>query len=567
MTVDYEKAEWTGMSLLRGKSNGSLLDIVSLAATAYLVRKEDTYKPEALQELVDMEFKAYFDVRGHLFGFINKFWDEIVEYSHSAELKELKAVALFARAANRMDEVVATPLSIINTAEKLLDLQAGDTLLDQCAGPASLMTYMSMRHADVSFWGNEINTNSIVIMKIRSWLLDGQVQIKQGNAITEDLRELGANKVFSDHPWGVRNDHMVDMVRNDLRYVSYLEAFPKSKILDWAFVLAAIFNRKKDGLSVVVVPTGMLSRTMRSEEILRTQLTEQGFLKAVISLPAKLYPNTAIEVSMLVLSNDNKDGVRMIDATTLGNDSKIEKVFSEEDINSIMEWMINDSEHSVLVSAEQLRKNDYSWNPARYLGAGIQMVENGMSLKALSVGTGRGKTIPRAELEMLTSDRPTKYQYLMMQDIVDNRVVDNLINLTTFYEQYEKALVHTNDLLISRTAPFKVAIMPDVKDRKIIANGNFYIYSLNEDVINPVYAMLYLRSAQGQQQLNFAAHGSALVSISNKDLESLEIPMIHKEEQDKIAERYMTLMDELDIVKRQEKLLYDKIDGLMERGE
>lgn len=564
MNKSYEKTAYIGMNLVRNKSNNTLLDMVSLAATAYKIKKEDIYQKDALQALVDQEFKNNFDVKGHLFGFINTFWDEIVEYSHAAELKDLKAVALMAQSSDRMDDSIGTPRSITKIADKLLALQRGDTFVDQCSGPASLMTYMAIKHQGVSFWGNEINTTNVVIMKIRSWLLDNVIQVKQGNAVTEDLSELGANKLFSDHPWGMRYDQMVDMVRKDSRYAPYLEAFPKSKILDWAFVLAAVFNRKKDGTSVVVVPTGMLSRTMRSEETIRTKLTQQGYLKSVISLPAKLYPTTALKVSILVLSSGNKDGVRMVDGTKLGNDSKIERVLSEDDINTIMEWMDKDSEHSVFVSTEQLRQNAYSWNPARYLTTGLQTVENGMTLKALSVGTGRGKTIPRAELESLTSDTATKYQYLMLQDIVDNRVVDSLTSLTAFNEQYTNVLVHKNDLLISRTAPFKVAIMPEIDGRKIIANGNFFMYSLNSDIINPLYAMLYLRSARGQQQLNFAAHGSALVSLSNKDLESLEIPMIPKDEQDKIVESYLSLVDELDIIKRQEKLLYDKIDGLMD---
>ena len=560
----YMKAEWDGRNLLRGKKDDDLLGLVSLAMSAYIVRKNDVYDKYDLQKEIEQYFDDY-ELKGHFFSFIGEYWEEIVTYSHMAGLKELKSVALSSKELKRDRANFETADSITKLADNLMDIQSGDIVLDNCAGVMNFVMHSMQKHDDVTYHCNEINTNCIIISKIRSWMLDNRIEIHQGNAITQSLHELGANKVFSDFPWALRDERLIDYVRHDIKYAPYFNSFPKTKILDWAFVLASIFSRRDDGVSVVVVPTSMLSRTMRSEEEIREIICKKGYIKAVISLPAKIYAKTNIAVSILVLEN-NSNSVRMIDATGLGKLVKNEMVLSSDDIDMIVNGMEHDSEISILVSTERLQQNDYSWDPVRYLGTPAQEVKNGVKLKDLAV-FGRGKTIPRTTLEELMSNTPTDTQYLNLQNITDNQVDRELTSLKSYDKQYDNALVHTGDLLISRTAPFKVAVMPEIDNRKVIANGNFYVLTLDKKQVNPIYVMLHLRSAQGQQQLNFVAHGTALVSISAKDLEAVEIPMVSKEQQDIIASRYEALLDELDIVKRQETLIYNKIDALMEGGE
>ena len=65
-------------------------------------------------------------------------------------------------------------------------------------------------------------------------------------------------------------------------------------------------------------------------------------------------------------------------------------------------------------------------------------------------------------------------------------------------------------------------------------------------------------------QLHRFAKGGILKSISIQDLKKIEIPNIPREQQDRIAEEYLQLKDQLNVLQRQMDLVRDRMDRILE---
>lgn len=557
---DYEKIVWTATDILRPRRLYNPLDAVSLCAMAYLVRKTDAYQVEELQKIIDDEVIDY-AVKGHLLRFTVEFWEEIKQLSHVAGMKDLKAAALLCNVDTEQMGMINTPDSLIKLVSRVLDINEHDSVYDQCSGMGSFLTRVALTYPATAYHGAEINSDMVIISKIRSWLLDDFFDIYNMNVFKMDVENVRATKVFSNHPWGLMDRQLAQEVKNYSNYATYLKDIPVSKCLDWAFILSALEAQQDGGKTVVVVPTNSLSRA-RSEAELRKKLTVNGKLEAIIELPERMFAYTALSASLLVFSEGNS-AVRMVDASGFGKRMKMTVTFSAEDIDEIIALIDTDNKKSILVSHDTMEKNEFNWCATRYLALENQTIDNGVYLKDLVLEVRRGMAIPAKDLEKITSDKETDYQYLMLQHINDNKVDKNLTFIDSLDPKWEKALVHDGELLISRTAPFKSAVMENENGHKVMANGGLFILKLDTSKVNPYYVMLYLRSQQGQAQLNSISHGAVMISFAQKDLDFIMIPMIPMKKQKEIVVEYKKLRNKLEEIRREERNVRVNIDKLL----
>ena len=89
---------------------------------------------------------------------------------------------------------------------------------------------------------------------------------------------------------------------------------PRNKAV-FAWIQQALFHLDEGGLCALLVPNGALHSQAGSELALRTRLAAQGRVSAVVSLPARIFPNARPAMSLLVLG-DAREGRRtlMVDA-------------------------------------------------------------------------------------------------------------------------------------------------------------------------------------------------------------------------------------------------------------
>lgn len=125
-----------------------------------------------------------------------------------------------------------------------------------------------------------------------------------------------ANPPFSEKDWG-RDIATGDAHR---RFSRYGALPPKSKG-DFAFLLHMLAVTAAEGMTGVVMSNGVLSRG-NSEAKIRRGLVEDDLFEAIIGLPPKLFRNTQIPVTILVLNKnklpERRGKVLFVDASRKG---------------------------------------------------------------------------------------------------------------------------------------------------------------------------------------------------------------------------------------------------------
>ena len=282
---------------------------------------------------------------------------------------------------------------------------------------------------------------------------------------------------------------------------------------------------------------------------MRRSLIEDGMVEAVISLPERLFVNTAIPTTMMIFSYGHTS-VRMVDATKIFSPGRRQNILSDQDIDRIAQACSSDTEISRQVSYDEIWNNDCVLNPVRYLSEELSF-ENGVKLgDILSSSALRGAQLSAEKLDTLISRAETDYQYLMLSNIHDGMIDEDLPYLREIDRPLEKYCLQDDDIILSKNGfPFKVALAHPRKGKMILANGNLFILRVNRSRVNPVYLKAFLESETGTDLLKRISVGSSIPNISQKSLESIMIPLPSLEEQDEIAERYRNKQDEIRILK------------------
>jgi type I restriction enzyme M protein len=177
-----------------------------------------------------------------------------------------------------------------------------------------------------------------------------------------------ANPPFSVKSWtnGLDPD-------ND-QYSRFECGTPPPKNGDYAFLLHVLKSLKSRGKAAVILPHGVLFRGNK-EAVIRKCLVEQGYIRAVIGLPANLFYGTGIPACVIVLDKENanqRESIYFINASKgfvkNGNKNRLR----EQDVHKIVDCFTNEIQEegyakTVLLSKIRSEANDYNLNIPRYI--------------------------------------------------------------------------------------------------------------------------------------------------------------------------------------------------------
>lgn len=184
--------------------------------------------------------------------------------------------------------------------------------------------------------------------------------------IINDFQEMKFDFIISNPPYSISWD--CDNLKNDIRFKDFPLA-PKSKA-DYAFVLHCLNMLKNNGVSVIILPTGVLFRGSKEEKI-REKLIELNLIDSVILLPDKLFANTGIPVCLLVLKkNKQTKDILFIDASHDFIKKPKQNNLSDEHIDKIVKTYLNRSnvdKYSRVVEVGEIINNGYNLNMPRYV--------------------------------------------------------------------------------------------------------------------------------------------------------------------------------------------------------
>jgi len=490
-----------------------------------------------------------------------EYFKQIEEISKKFDTETLKAAALHADPKRFTEtDVYSTPDGISNLAISLLSLKQDDIILDLGSGVGSFLIQAAQKSKSENLYGVEINTNNVIITNLRRFITGLPIKVIQGNIISQDYSHLLANKVFSNYPLGMRLPMLEKYLDKNKKLKKYFKEAKRTVSGDWIFGMAAYLNMNIPGKTVLLMSNA--GTWNKPDERFRQKLLEDGIVEGVILLPAKLLSLTAIPLTMMVLSHNNKR-VRMVDASEIYTEGRRQNSLEQKDVEKIIEAYHRNTSISKKVKFNEIAKQEYILNPQRYIGL-ENVISDGIYLGEISKTINRGAMIKSNELDEIISSEETNFHYLMLQNIQDGIVYSNLPNLVDIEKKYRKYCIRDKNLIISKISPFKVAMVHLKKDEIVLANGNLYFIELDEEKINPIFVEVFMQSEAGIAQLNQFAKGAAMKSISIKDLERIKIPNIPREKQNKIAEEYENLCDELNILQRQSDLIRDRKARLIE---
>ncbi len=529
-----------------------------LAATYLLMEAgKRTIMVDNYKELREMLDKKIADV---IFNFskVDVAWNDLKELAFDYNTDVFKEILMTQAPINGYGEVEDIPECIAELFFELSAVNDGDNLANINAKTGRFLTIAAKRFPTVNLTAIEPDTYTTKEVLLRSAAIDNRISVETKKGLFDiafnSKKTKKFDKIFCTHPFGLRSrmlSNKFEEVQKDCPYIK------SGTAADWLYCSAMLKLLEDNGIAAALMSTGCLFTNLDREA--RKHFLQCGYIKAVISLPARLFSTVGISLALVVFSKGNET-VRLIDAREMYQAGRRQNTLSEENLREILLAYENDSDNSIVVGADQFAENDYVLLPERYLFK-PEVIKNGKMLEEL-VTFERGLNLKATQLDKMIADDASETDsfYLRLSDIKDGVIEESLPKLKTVNKELERYRLVDNDIILSRNgAPFKVAIFHYNDDEKVYPVGNMYILRADPVKINPYYLKAFLESEQGGACLKYSLTGIRIQVISLEKLKKMIIPVPPMEEQELVAKRYLAIKDEIEILKIKMKAAKDRL--------
>lgn len=534
----------------------------------YKVSSQENPKNVTFKAIADGDLEINDNARFLALEILNEeLWQRLLPLTNKYSSVEFALAVVNDEKDEKWSGVVATPKSILRLSNALLAVKAGESVADICCGEGSYLVASALEEPNAHYSGYELNVIGVAGASMKAELLEADIKLSLGDvfSLAEATEIPKFDKIFAHYPWGIRLKNMkgssqyLDKIRDRYRKLA------PATSSDWIFNSLICDLLAENGKAIGIMTNGSTWNSLDTS--LREYFVEHKLIECVITLPARMFPNTGIATTLVVFSHNN-EGVRMIDATNLCQQGRRQNEFSDEDIRQIVQALSEDSEYSKVVSVEALRDNEYILNLSRYIMGDIHF-KNGVAFESVISNISRGAQITASQLDEMVSDEVTNMQYLMIGNIQDGLIDAELPYLKEIEPRYERYCLKHNALIISKNGyPFKVAVASVEPGQQILANGNLYIVELDEEKVNPYYLQAFFNSDKGNAALKSITVGATILNIGVDKLKKLEIPLPALEEQKRIAEEYQVTLMEVEVTKLRLERAINKLHHIWnEEGE
>ena len=262
----------------------------------------------------------------------------------------------------------------------------GFTIYDPCMGSGSLLlqvkNYIGRGEGNesegcrqhIEFFGQEIKNQTFNLARMNMMLHQvpaARQHLRQGDTLDADWptdEPTNFDAVVMNPPYSQNWNNRESMLQ-DVRFAHYEQLAPKGKA-DLAFLLHGFYHLKPGGVMGIVQPHGVLFRGA-AEGTIRKHLIEDGSIYAVIGLPANIFFNTSIPTCVIVLRKDNTSrDILFIDASQEFEKGKNQNKLTDANIDKIVSTFFDRKDvekYAHLASFEEIKKNDFNLNIARYV--------------------------------------------------------------------------------------------------------------------------------------------------------------------------------------------------------
>lgn len=300
----------------------------------------------------------------------------------------------------------------------------------------------------------------------------------------------------------------------------------RSQAIEILFLEIFIRLCKYNGFVIIVLPDGILSNPQY--KYIRGFILEETEVKYIISLPRNVFEDTSAKTSILILQKKRK--------YTLNYETNISHLEKSGNINNTIKIratdLINRMDHSYY---HNLKKNSIK-----------ELMEKGIKfkpLKDLVIYCKTGKTLYGEGRKF--SDKGLRFLHATnITEIGINYKRDEKFIAPSSEMDFPNAYAKIEDILFVRVGvgcAGRVAIV-DAKEDEGVATDYLHIFRVKD--VNPYFLVVYLKTKFGKYSINLLKHGVGTVSINKTDLLSLPIPIVSREIQKEIGDKYEEILRE-----------------------
>lgn len=469
---------------------------------------------------------------------------------------------------NIMDYGLTDNVHINKLVIKLLETCKGDSLLNADCGTGKFIMQSSEVGLAKYIRGYCIKEIDYYIAFVRLYL---QKDITINVSMRDFLEEPESDQydmIYATYPFScpTKTETVLPIL-----YKLNIECNFKAKLRSTNIIatLNLLDNLSENGILISLISEGVLFNT--SDKEFRKFMIDNNYLDAIVSLPnGILFPYASgLKTSLLILkkSRNVSDPIYMLDATEICEMQRRGKIFSENNIEEIVNKYIDKTE--LCATKEDIINNDYYLGIERYKNIHTQLI-NPISLGQVSKKIFRGYQIKASELDELVTDdiEETKYRLVNISDIHAEGFVDE--NLTSIFiddeKKFEKYCLEDGDIIITaKNTTVKTAVYRQREDIKAILTGNLIAIRLKKGVVLSYYLKSFLDSEYGQSAIRSIQTGTTIISITPNNLKEMQIPLLSIDRQEKISnifkgklEEIVVLLNKYEEIKKEMVYVYDK---------
>jgi len=338
-------------------------------------------------------------------------------------------IKMFADDAGKKGGEFYTPKGVVKLIVQLIKPEPKNKVYDPTCGSGGMLVESARYIAeqggkvgellDASLYGQEKNLGTWAICKINMILHNySDADIKKGCTLAtprhienDELMifdRVIANPPFSQNKWwdpaevDVKvNGNGKEMAPNYNKVASdpygrFQYGVPPRGYADLAFLQHMISVLNQNGKLGIVLPHGVLFRG-GSEGKIRQGILKDDILEAVVGLPSKLFYNTGIPASIIIVNKSKpghlKNKVIFIDSSQNFKEGKNQNILENEHVKKIVNAYDEGKEVEKfmrIVGMDEIKENDYNLNIARYIDTSeeeelVDLVATLASIKEIEV--------------------------------------------------------------------------------------------------------------------------------------------------------------------------------------
>jgi type I restriction enzyme M protein len=291
-------------------------------------------------------------------------------------------IKFFADSAGKKAGEFYTPADVVRTLVEIVDPQPHMSVYDPTCGSGGMLIqtrdYVSECGGDprdLSLYGQESIGTTWSICKM-NMLLHGipHADIRQEDTIRRPQHKAESNelkrydRVLANPPFSQ------NYIKKDIEYSGRFAVWmpEKGKKADLMFVQHMLAVLKADGRMATIMPHGVLFRGGEEKEA-RKYFLKQGWLDAIIGLPAGLFYGTGIPACVLVMNKRDaasRKHVLFINGDREYREGKAQNFLRPEDISKIVHAYRERRDingYARLVPITEIAAEDYNCNIRRYV--------------------------------------------------------------------------------------------------------------------------------------------------------------------------------------------------------